>query len=139
MMRHSRCTTARNVRRRASVLGVALGLLLAACGSGSGATRVMPIPTGTAAPVATVPPLPAITPEAGVLSACAGPAGSALSIARMQVGPIRRVAVSERFNLGAAREWSGLACTASDMRALLPPPPTPPTPLLCPGALQPLV
>ena len=53
-------------------------------------------------------------------------------------GPSLRVEMREEFNLNAAREWSGQACTLSSMQALLPPPTNPPTLLLCPGGPPPL-
>lgn len=55
-----------------------------------------------------------------------------------QAGPTIRAEVTERFNLDAVHEWSGQACTSQSMQAQLPPPTSPPTPLLCPGAPPPL-
>ncbi len=55
-----------------------------------------------------------------------------------QSGPTLTAAVSEEFNVDAAHEWTGQACTLPDMQAQLPPPTNPPTLVLCPGPPPPL-
>jgi hypothetical protein len=68
-------------------LAIALAGLAAACAPGNSneqATRTsVPAPT----PTATVPPLTDVTPGPATLAACAGQAGSRLSIVSTQVGP----------------------------------------------------
>ena len=81
MAPRNRPSAFRDARRSALVVVATLTVLLAGCGSGTGATS-----TPTSPPTPTAPPLPAITPDARVLSACAGSAGSPLSVAQVQVG-----------------------------------------------------
>lgn len=50
------------------------------------------------------------------------------------VGPSLRLAVTDQWDVDAAHEWSGQACTLPTMQAHLPPPANPPLSLLCPGA-----